>query len=207
MPLSPKVKVTLSTTNHRPEDNDLTSARGRTELFQMQKMSVQRELDQLVGEKRLLIHTTLKKLLKIQQFENKRIVRMRKREVFQEDDVQDLGVNSENEEMEGIEGMEGIIGMEEGDVLPLLTSEGDEQIKIQTSFTPTNVENEHFQVVEHPYTADQKSDQGDVSFRQEIIRSSSKIQTDQDFLRQPKPEYKPEHDLCAELQKKRQQYI
>ena len=71
-------------------------------------------------------------------------MRKRKREVFQEDDVQDLGVNSENEEMEGIEGMEGIIGMEEGDVLPLLTSEGDEQIKIQTSFTPTNVENENF---------------------------------------------------------------
>jgi len=33
MPLSPKVKVTLSSTNYRPEDNDLTSARGRTEHF------------------------------------------------------------------------------------------------------------------------------------------------------------------------------
>ena len=130
MPLSPKVKVTLSTTNHRPEDNDLTSARGRNELFQMQKMSVQRELDQLAGEKRLLIHTTLKKLLKIQQFENRRIARMKKKEVAVQDDDQDLGVDSQNEEMKGMEGMEGIISMEEGDVLPLLKTEGKEMLYI-----------------------------------------------------------------------------
>ena len=130
MPLSPKVKVTLSTTNHRPEDNDLTSARGRNELFQMQKMSVQRELDQLAGEKRLLIHTTLKKLLKIQQFENRRIARMKKKEVVVQDDDYDLGVDSQNEEMKGMEGMEGIISMEEGDVLPLLKTEGKEMLYI-----------------------------------------------------------------------------